>query len=100
MKHKALNQLVCAALVNDRFRKLLLNNPDQAIRRGYYGHSFILTSAEEQLLENIHTRKFEEFAENVYQWISAGDETVGSRTAIQAKSPGEESSFFSGNIQF
>ena len=43
MKHKGLNQLLCAATVNNRFRETLLHNPAQAIATGYFDHTFSLT---------------------------------------------------------
>ena len=36
MNHKSLNELVCAATVNVRFRETLLRDPAKAIAAGYH----------------------------------------------------------------
>jgi hypothetical protein len=70
MKHKGLNQLLCAATVNNRFRETLLHNPAQAIASGYFDHTFSLTSEERDLVVSIQAQKLEDFAAQVYGWIS------------------------------
>jgi len=70
MKHKSLNQLICAATINGRFRDLLLRDPAQAIAAGYYDHGFSLTPEERNLVIGIRARKLEDFAAQVYQWVS------------------------------
>ena len=71
MKHKGLNQLLCAATVNDRFRNTLLHNPAQALAMGYLDHTFSLTPEERELVLGIQAQKLEDFAVQVYLWISA-----------------------------
>lgn len=70
MNHRGLNQLLCAAVVNERFGETLLRNPAQAIAAGYCGHSFGLTSEEHDLVIGIQARKLEDFAALVYGWLS------------------------------
>jgi hypothetical protein len=70
MKHKSLNQLICAATINGRFRDLLLRDPAQAIAAGYFDHGFSLTSEEQDFVVGIRARKLEDFAAQVYQWIT------------------------------
>jgi hypothetical protein len=70
MKHKGLNQLLCAAVVNDGFCKTLLRNPAQALASGYYDHTFSLTPEERDLVVDIRAKKLEDFAAQVYNWIS------------------------------
>jgi hypothetical protein len=70
MKHKGLNQLLCAATVNGRFRETLLRNPAQALSMGYLDHSFVLTPEERDLVINIRAQQLEDFAAQVYRWIS------------------------------
>ena len=70
MQHKSLNQLLCAATVNGRFREMLLRDPAQALSTGYLDHSFSLTSEERELVTGIHAQQFEDFAAQVYHWIS------------------------------
>jgi hypothetical protein len=72
MKHKSLNQLLCAATINVRFREALLQNPAQAIASGYFDHSFSLTSEERDLVVGIRAEHLEDFAAQVYHWISGG----------------------------
>lgn len=72
MKHKSLNQLLCAATVNVRFREALLQNPAQAIASGYFDHTFSLTSEERDLVVGIRAEHLEDFAAQVYHWISGG----------------------------
>ena len=70
MKHKGLNQLLCAAVVSSRFRETLLRSPAQALASGYLEHSFSLTPEEKRLVIDIQARQFEDFAAQVYHWIS------------------------------
>jgi len=70
MKHKSLNQLLCAAMVNSRFRETLLRDPVRALTAGYYGHDFSLAPDERELVIGIQAQRLEDFAEQVYCWIS------------------------------
>jgi len=70
MKHKDLNQLLCAATVNGRFRETLLRNPAQAVAMGYLDHTFSLTPEEKEMVISIQARQLEDFAAQVYHWIS------------------------------
>ncbi len=72
MEHKALNQLLCAATVNAQFRETLLHDPAQALSMGYLDHQFCLTPEERELVIGIQARELEEFAAQVYRWISLG----------------------------
>ncbi|MGD9145689.1 MAG: hypothetical protein PVG56_13480 [Anaerolineae bacterium] len=72
MKHKSLNQLLCAATVNVRFREVLLNDPAKAIASGYFDHSFALTQEEQDMVVGIQAQRLEDFAAQVYHWISDG----------------------------
>ncbi len=71
MKHKSLNQLLCAATVNVRFREVLLQDPAKAIATGYFNHSFSLTPEEQELVIGIQAQRLEDFAAQVHHWISA-----------------------------
>jgi hypothetical protein len=72
MKYKGLNQLLCAATVNDRFRSTLLRDPAQALAVGYFDHTFSLTSEERDLVVGIQAQRLEDFAEQVYCWMQSG----------------------------
>ena len=71
MMHRGLNQLLCAATVNVRFRETLLRNPTQAIATGYFNHRFSLTPDEHRLVTGIQANQLEDFAAQVYCWISS-----------------------------
>lgn len=90
MMHKGLNQLLCAATVNTRFREALLRNPSQAIATGYFNHRFSLTSDEQRLVAGIRANRLEEFAAQVYCWISSRDDGHGVH-ALDVLSPARES---------
>ncbi len=70
MKHSGLNQLVCAAIISDRFCQTLLHNPAQALAMGYQDHSFSLSAEERNLVLGIRAQHLEDFAAQVYCWIS------------------------------
>ena len=75
MKHKALNQLLCAATINGRFRDVLLRNPAQALSSGYLDHTFALTPEESQLVLGIQAKGLEDFAAQVYNWIQGNGQS-------------------------
>lgn len=87
MKHKSLNQLLCAATVNRRFRETLLHNPAQAIATGYFNHTFALTPEERELVVSIQAQRLEDFAAQVYYWISADGKAMGA-TGINTRRMG------------
>lgn len=85
MKHKALNQLLCAATINGRFRETLLRNPALAVSTGYHDHAFALTSEERDLVIGIKAQRLEDFAAQVYHWISGnGNEHNGNVETVHA----------------
>jgi len=71
MQHKSLNQLLCAATVNGRFRETLLRNPAKALATGYCDHTFALTPEERDLVLGIQAQRLEDFAAQVYRWLSS-----------------------------
>ena len=97
MKHKGLNQLLCAAVVNTNFRETLLRSPAQAIASGYLEHSFSLTPEEKKLVIDIQAPQLEDFAAQIYHWISGngnghngngnglGHEVLGSEEPLSAQ---------------
>jgi len=70
VNHKALNQLLCAAVVNGRFCETLLRDPARALAAGYSGQTFALTAEERSLVMGIKAQRIEEFAAQVHAWIS------------------------------
>jgi hypothetical protein len=80
MNHKSLNQLLCAATVNVRFRETLLRDPAKAIASGYFDQSFALTQEERDLVVGIRAKGLEDFAAQVYHFVSGnGNGTTLSR---------------------
>jgi hypothetical protein len=69
MQHKSLNQLLCAATVNGRFRETLLHNPAKALASGYCDHTFALTPEERELVLSIQAHRLEDFAAQIYGWL-------------------------------
>lgn len=80
MNHKGLNQLLCAAVVNNRFRETLLRNPAQAIASGYLDHDFSLTPDERDFVVDIKAQRFEDFAGQVHNWLSGNRQNGTSST--------------------
>jgi hypothetical protein len=70
MTHRGLNQLLCAAVVDDGFCQTLLRDPRQAIARGYLNQRFALTAEERDLLTSIQAQRLEDLAAKVYGWVS------------------------------
>ena len=71
MQHKSLNQLLCASTVNGRFRETLLHNPAKALATGYCNHTFALTPEERELVLGIQAQRLEDFAAQIYGWLSS-----------------------------
>jgi hypothetical protein len=60
-----LSKLFEAAIVNRQFCQLLLNQPEAALRQGYQGNSFDLTSEEQALIISIQARSLPDLARQV-----------------------------------
>lgn len=61
-----LSRLLTAAVINTRFRKMLLTNPDKAISAGYGGESFQLPGEESRSLAAIHASSLADFASQAH----------------------------------
>ncbi|MCD4672302.1 MAG: hypothetical protein K8R77_06545 [Anaerolineaceae bacterium] len=61
------SRLLTAAVVNDRFRKLLLNNPAQALASGYCGEIFHFPPEEKQRVTAIQASSLSDFAEQLIE---------------------------------
>ncbi len=59
---RELNRLLCAAVVNARFRAALLRDPLQAAEEGYCGERFHLSDADRCRLQSIHATDLTDFA--------------------------------------
>ena len=90
MKHKALSQLVCAAVVSGRFQETLLQNPAKAIATGYMGQSFSLLPEEKQALLKIKAQNIEDFAAQVYDWITNQGNSAANQESLSIRYAGVE----------
>jgi hypothetical protein len=62
---KGLSRLLTAAVVNKRFRHLLLTNPETALASGYNGESFSLANEEKDLVLSIQAISLADFAAQI-----------------------------------
>jgi hypothetical protein len=63
----ALSRLFAAAVVNQQFCEMLLTNPQEALRKGYLGETFMLTKAERELIISIRARSLADLAREINQ---------------------------------
>ncbi len=56
------SRIMTAAVVSERFRKLLLSNPRLAIKSGYGGEAFNLATEESERISSIKASSLAEFA--------------------------------------
>ncbi|MEN6436684.1 MAG: hypothetical protein ABFD14_07710 [Anaerolineaceae bacterium] len=56
------SRIISAAVVNQKFCKMLLSNPAQALSSGYGGESFHLKAEERERLSAIHASTLSDFA--------------------------------------
>jgi hypothetical protein len=68
---KTMNRLLCAAVVDRKFRDLLLANPKNAVRAGYNGERFELDEAEITLVAEIQAKNLSEFAARVSEILES-----------------------------
>lgn len=63
----ALSRLFAAAVVNQQFCEMLLTNPQEALRKGYLGETFMLTKVERELIISIRARSLADLAREINQ---------------------------------
>jgi hypothetical protein len=61
-KEREYSRILTAAVVNEKFRKLLLSNPELAIRSGFGGEAFHLAKDEADRLSMIRAASLADFA--------------------------------------
>lgn len=59
---KELSRLLTAAVVNQRFCRLLLSNPERAVNGGYHGEPFRLAREERDRILSIRAKSLADFA--------------------------------------
>lgn len=70
---KGLSRVFAAAVVNNQFRNLLLENPREALVKGYLGETFSLTPEESDLIASIRADSLSDLAKQVCGSMSIGD---------------------------
>lgn len=60
-----LDHLFAAAVVNRQFRKMLLEDPEAALQRGYQGQSFELSRDEHERLTSTRARSLADLARTI-----------------------------------
>ena len=69
-----INRLLCAALVSEEFRNLLLENPTVALKNGYLGESFTFTRKERSAVLAIDAATLDEFTVRLMDHLNRQDE--------------------------
>ncbi len=69
MNQTDLDRLVCAGVVDEQFRALLVRDPLRAVDEGFYGEVFHLTEPERALLAHIHASDFDELVREIARWV-------------------------------
>lgn len=62
-------RLVHAAIINPRFRQMLLTNPENTIDKGFYGESFHFASEIKEQIKHIQAGTLEEFSARVLEIV-------------------------------
>jgi hypothetical protein len=65
-----LNKLFAAAVVNDQFCQLLLDQPEIALQQGYFGDTFDLSLEEQALIVSIRAKSLPELAQQVIKVLN------------------------------
>jgi hypothetical protein len=64
-REREYSRILTAAVVNEKFRRLLLTNPEMAIRNGFGGEAFNLAKDETERLSAIHAASLADFAKQM-----------------------------------
>ena len=67
--HPGLSSVFAAAVVNQNFREMLLNEPEKAIKQGYLGKSFSLSQEDASLLVSLNAKSLSDLAKQVVRTI-------------------------------
>ena len=64
------SRIISAAVINERFCNLLLNDPEKAITGGYSGETFELNMEDKRILSSIRANTLSDFALKLVQACS------------------------------
>lgn len=67
--HAAFSGLFAAAVVSESFRNMLLNHPEQALKKGYGGKRFNLSPEAESLIVSLNAKTLPDLAKQVIQTV-------------------------------
>ena len=62
MNDSVYSRIISAAVINERFCNLLLNDPEKAISSGYSGETFDMNLEDKQFLSSIRANNLSDFA--------------------------------------
>jgi hypothetical protein len=79
--HLEICRLLAAATVNPSFCRLLLDEPEQALRSGYHGEFFLLSGEERDLILSIGADSLDSLAWQVYRALGHRTPVISSHTA-------------------
>jgi hypothetical protein len=65
--HPEFSRILSAAVINRKFREMLLDDPSQAVSRGFNGESFNLSSKEKSELSSLKGLSLADFASQLAQ---------------------------------
>ena len=74
---RELSRLITAAVVNQGFCQMLLNNPKRALASGYKGETFALGSEEQDLILSIRAGSLAEFASKLADYKNRSNQNNG-----------------------
>lgn len=60
-----ISRLLVAAVINQKFRKLLLTQPEKALAAGFNGERFRIPTEQKKLILEIKAKTLEEFASEI-----------------------------------
>ncbi len=69
-EHPGVSAVFAAAVVSQSFRDLLLRDPEQALRQGYMGKTFALSTEDASLLVSLNAGSLRDLAKQVVQTLS------------------------------
>jgi len=69
--HSGLSSLFAAAVVSRSFCQMLLSDPEGALKQGYMGKSFALSSEDSALIVSINASSLPDLAQQVVQTLGA-----------------------------
>jgi hypothetical protein len=71
LQSTGLSRMFAAAVVNQQFCEMLLTNPQEALRNGYLGETFMLTKTERELIVSIRARSLADLAREINRSLVA-----------------------------